>query len=128
MSSTRPPKKPTLGLDTLSAVLGTAPLPSAELVTHAPTAIPAPELSPSRAHRERAAFDETARLGQAHLNSPADPASEAAAWKVITVRLSLDDYRWLRQQAHEASMQTGHRADASALLRRLVAEARNRQG
>lgn len=123
MTEPRLPKRPTLGLDTLSEVLGTAPQPTAE------PGGPTPELSPmpTLAARRRAAFDETARLGQAHLAGATTPAPEPTAWKVITVRLSLDDYRWLRQQAHEASMQTGHRADASALLRRLVAEARSRQ-
>lgn len=78
----------------------------ADVLGTAPQSLPTPEPEPIRT---------------------AEPAPETTAWKVITVRLSLDDYRWLRQQAHEASMQTGHRADASALLRRLVAEARSRQ-
>jgi hypothetical protein len=51
------------------------------------------------------------------------PAARAERWKVITARLTLDDYRWLRQQAHNASMDTGLRADASAVIRRLIRDA-----
>lgn len=116
--SHRPAKNPTLGLETLAEVLGTAP-----------QSLPTPEPEPMHARLGLPTIP-IDRLpgGQAHHAGAAEPAPEPNAWKVITVRLSLDDYRWLRQQAHEASMQTGHRADASALLRRLVAEARSRQG
>jgi hypothetical protein len=116
MSITRPPKKPTLGLETLAEVLGTAP-----------QSLPTPEPENTLAYHDRLAEAASDEPVGAPITGTTKLAPEPTAWKVITVRLGLDDYRWLRQQAHEASMQTGHRADASALLRRLVAEARSRQ-
>lgn len=117
--SHRPTKNPTLGLETLAEVLGTAP-----------QSLPTPEPEPMHARLGSPTAPSDRLPGdQAHYAGAAEPTPEPnASWKVISLRVSLDDYRWLRQQAHEASMQTGHRADASALIRRLVAEARSRQG
>jgi hypothetical protein len=63
--------------------------------------------------------------------SPAPPAAAArwgqgrnqAGYKVTTVRLLPDQWQWLRLQALKHAMATNGTADASAILRDLVAGA-----
>lgn len=61
--------------------------------------------------------------------SPKGPAWQRGAgfnqagYKVTTIRFSPDQWRWLRKKALGRALESGAKADASEIVRELVAEA-----
>lgn len=62
----------------------------------------------------------TLRSGQRRLEDGGEPGLSC---KVTTVRLEESQWRWLRDQAHRRALERGTRADASEIVRELVAAA-----
>ena len=52
--------------------------------------------------------------------------SNQAGYKVTTIRFSPDQWRWLRKKALGRALESGAKADASEIVRELVAEAMKR--
>ncbi len=50
-----------------------------------------------------------------------------AGYKVTTIRFTLEHWRWLREQAVSRSLDSGARADASEIVRELVAAAMRKE-
>jgi len=50
-----------------------------------------------------------------------------AGYKVTTLRLAPNQWKWLRQMAHARALESGAKADASEIVRELVAEAMKRK-
>ncbi len=71
------------------------------------------------------------RSAKENRSKPNPRASDASAssgqYAVTTVRLTADQYEWLRRTALERALAEGGKADASAVIRELVEAARKRQ-
>lgn len=87
-----------------------------------------PRLGPAAAailkkHTAREALAETMGTGPAWKRGA---GSNQAGHKVTTLRLTPDQWRWLRKKALGRALESGAKADASEIVRELVAEAMKR--